>query len=363
MEVHEFTPVFLPLDQRSAREGMEKFAAGILANVLLLLLVVLSKPMESTGPIRHSSRQIVLLVPSMATARLPQIVRARMIVEKAKPRQAKLGLPQNLKVPVSPAPMAAPPLLSASASIPSPAIAPIPVRTLEAPVLKPIVGSFSEAPVRASAKIANQPARVVTGDFAKTLGAADPGRGPRLKTELGSFSDAGVASGKRSVAAEATTQDAGFSVVAVVAHSRSRLEPVRDSGFGAVDRSGARQNAAVSTVAESGFESPATKASNSRKSSAHSLEANTKAVEIFGKPRPLYTEEARRLRIEGEVLLRILFGADGKLGVQSIVRGLGHGLDENAALAAAQIQFRPATQNGLAVDQTAVIRVRFQLVN
>ncbi len=363
MEVHEFTPVFLSLEQRTAREEMEKFAAGILANALLLLLVVLSKPMESSGPIRHSSRQIVLLVPSMATAPLPQIVRARMIVEKAKPRQAKLGLLQSMKVPISPAPMPAPPLLSASASISSPAIAPIPVRTLEAPELKPIVGSFSEAPVRASVKIANQPSRIVMGDFSKTLGAADLGRVPRRKTELGSFSDAGVASGKRSVAAEASTQDAGFSVVAVVGHSRPRLELVRDSGFGAVDRSGARKKAEVSTVAESGFESPATTASNSRKSIAPSLEANTKAVEILGKPRPLYTEEARRLRIEGEVLLRILFGADGKLGVQSIVRGLGHGLDENAALAAAQIQFRPATQNGLAVDQTAVIRVRFQLAN
>lgn len=92
-----------------------------------------------------------------------------------------------------------------------------------------------------------------------------------------------------------------------------------------------------------------------------SAEFNTKAVEILGKPRPLYTEEARRLRIEGAVLLRILFGADGRLRVQSIVRGLGHGLDENAALAASQIQFRPATQNGQAIDQSAVIRVQFQL--
>ena len=92
-----------------------------------------------------------------------------------------------------------------------------------------------------------------------------------------------------------------------------------------------------------------------------SVEANTKAVEILGKTRPMYTEAARRLRIEGEVLLRILFGADGKLKVQSIMSGLGHGLDENAALSAAQIQFRPATQNGQAVDQTAIIRVRFQL--
>src|SRR2546429_2735180 len=52
---------------------------------------------------------------------------------------------------------------------------------------------------------------------------------------------------------------------------------------------------------------------------------------------PAYTEEARRLRIEGEVVLEVVFGASGKLHVVRVVRGLGHGLDENAVRAAEQI--------------------------
>ena len=139
------------------------------------------------------------------------------------------------------------------------------------------------------------------------------------------------------------------------------MEQVSDSGFGSTERSVVQKKATGAGVTSGSFDASLVAASSSRKSVANTAVPDTKAVEILGKTRPLYTEEARRLRIEGEVSLRILFGADGKLRVQSIVRGLGHGLDENAALAAAQIQFRPATQNGQAVDQTAVIRVRFQL--
>ena len=43
-----------------------------------------------------------------------------------------------------------------------------------------------------------------------------------------------------------------------------------------------------------------------------------------------YTEEARKLKLEGEVLLRVLFTAGGEPRVLEVVRGLGHGLDETA---------------------------------
>ena len=39
--------------------------------------------------------------------------------------------------------------------------------------------------------------------------------------------------------------------------------------------------------------------------------AISSAAEILLKPRPAYTDEARRLRIEGEVLLEVQFGASG----------------------------------------------------
>lgn len=87
----------------------------------------------------------------------------------------------------------------------------------------------------------------------------------------------------------------------------------------------------------------------------------TNAVEITFKPQPVYTEEARALKLEGEVLLEVLFGANGTLHVNRVVRGLGHGLDEAAIAAANKMKFKPALRMGQPVDSTAVVHVVFQL--
>jgi TonB family protein len=87
----------------------------------------------------------------------------------------------------------------------------------------------------------------------------------------------------------------------------------------------------------------------------------TTPVEILFKPQPNYTTEARGLKLEGEVLIEVMFGADGHLQVQRVVRGLGHGLDESGIEAANKIRFKPAMRNGSPVDSTAVVHVLFQL--
>jgi TonB family protein len=87
----------------------------------------------------------------------------------------------------------------------------------------------------------------------------------------------------------------------------------------------------------------------------------TSSVEITYKPQPVYTDEARRLKLEGEVLLEVSFGANGTLHVNRVVRGLGHGLDEAAAAAANKMRFKPALRMGQPVDSTAVVHVLFQL--
>jgi TonB family protein len=87
----------------------------------------------------------------------------------------------------------------------------------------------------------------------------------------------------------------------------------------------------------------------------------TTPVEITYKPNPVYTDEARQLRLEGEVLLEVMFGANGQLQVNRVVRGMGHGLDEAAMAAASKIRFKPAQRNGQPVDSTAVVHVVFQL--
>jgi TonB family protein len=85
------------------------------------------------------------------------------------------------------------------------------------------------------------------------------------------------------------------------------------------------------------------------------------AVEITYKPNPAYTDEARNQKLEGEVLLEVMFGANGQLHVNRVVRGLGHGLDETAIAAANKIRFKPATRSGQPMDSTAIVHVVFQL--
>jgi TonB family protein len=85
------------------------------------------------------------------------------------------------------------------------------------------------------------------------------------------------------------------------------------------------------------------------------------AVEILSKPRPVYTEEARRLRVEGDILLELLFTAAGEPRVLRVLKGLGHGLEAAAIESASHIGYRPATRAGEPIDQVATVRIVFQL--
>ncbi len=84
-------------------------------------------------------------------------------------------------------------------------------------------------------------------------------------------------------------------------------------------------------------------------------------VEILYKPNPVYTEEGRRLKVEGEVKLQVIFTATGKVEVLRVLEGLGHGLDEAAVRAAERIRFKPAKREGQAIDSGATLRIIFQL--
>jgi TonB family protein len=85
------------------------------------------------------------------------------------------------------------------------------------------------------------------------------------------------------------------------------------------------------------------------------------SIEVLSKPPVQYTSEARQLRIQGDVVLRVTFTAAGQVVIQGVTRGLGHGLDEEARRVAQQIRFRPATKNGQPVDSTTNITITFQL--
>jgi TonB family protein len=89
----------------------------------------------------------------------------------------------------------------------------------------------------------------------------------------------------------------------------------------------------------------------------------TLPAEITFKPRPVYTDEGRQLKIEGEVLLDVVFSATGQIRIVKVVHGLGHGLDESAVRAAEKIQFKPALRDGHPADFEAVLHIVFQLAS
>lgn len=84
-------------------------------------------------------------------------------------------------------------------------------------------------------------------------------------------------------------------------------------------------------------------------------------LEVLSKPPVRYTTQARAAKVEGDVVLRVTFTATGHVVVQSVVHGLGYGLDEEARHEAEKIRFKPATRDGHAVDLTTNITISFQL--
>jgi periplasmic protein TonB len=76
---------------------------------------------------------------------------------------------------------------------------------------------------------------------------------------------------------------------------------------------------------------------------------------------PEYSEEARKVRHEGTVVLEAVVRRDGKVDVVHLVRSLGFGLDQNAIDALKRWRFRPGTKNGTPVDVTLNVEVRFNI--
>ena len=84
-------------------------------------------------------------------------------------------------------------------------------------------------------------------------------------------------------------------------------------------------------------------------------------VRILSKPKPEYTARALERKIEGSVVLEVVFQGDGRVRVVRLLRGLGHGLDEKASAAARAIRFEAARENGLLVDTVARLEISFRM--
>ena len=226
--------------------------------------------------------------------------------------------------------------------------------TPEAPKLQPLpttmpravhTGSFGSS---ATPTVKAPPEKVQTGGFGDPAGLPGVGKqGARLTVSgLGSFDlPPGPGKGNGTGGAKGipgTVASAGFG-----------------NGIAQPAGGGSRSGQGVNT---GGFVAQQV-ATNTGKRVQDDAGQATIPVEIVYKPKPVYTEEARKLNLEGEVVLEVMFRANGELQVNRVVRGLGHGLDEAAVNAAGKIKFKPAQRNGSAVDSTAIVHVLFQLAS
>jgi TonB family protein len=193
----------------------------------------------------------------------------------------------------------------------------------------------------------SKPAREVqTGGFGDPNGVAgqgDPKRNAVTVARVGSFelpSGPGQGNG--------------------TAGSRGVSGVVRSAGFsdGVSSDRGPRGNR---TVAASGFREAVAQPDATLPLQRVDKKPDLQPVQIVFKPRPLYTAEARRRKVEGEVLLDVVFEASGALRINRVVKSLGYGLDDNALVAAQRIQFRPARRDGQPYDYAALVHIVFEL--
>ena len=80
-------------------------------------------------------------------------------------------------------------------------------------------------------------------------------------------------------------------------------------------------------------------------------------------PDPEYSEEARKAKYQGTVLVKVIVMPDGRPTNIEVIKGVGLGLDEKAVEAVRTWQFKPAMgPNGKPVATQVAIEVTFRLL-
>jgi TonB family protein len=264
----------------------------------------------------------------------PKIVMPKVQPPPEIPKQVKLDVPDQPKLPPAPPKAVTPPP-------------------------QPKVGLFSSPKPTEVANNKVQPAPKA-GGFGDPLGARpNPTSTSSQLVAVGSFNNApGTASGAgaaRKGAVAGTSFGAGVANGVPGGHDMGK---VASAGFanGIVGGTG---KPVIGAVATGGF---TTNIGNAPTQVAiKTSEPAFIPPVVISEPHPQYTVEAAQLKIQGEVTLQVRFLATGQVEVLRIVNGLGHGLDEQAKHVAEQIRFKPAIKDGHPVDHTTLIHVTFQL--
>ncbi len=308
-------------------------AGSFLTSAILhaVAIVILLSVQFGPAVVRAAQWKVSMLAPAPAIKRGPAIRKVQPRVEKI--AAARVFQPRPLERVVIPrVALEAPPVLELPRAVvpvfdaPHVTAAPAPLKT----------DNLTVAEVRTAPREANVPLK--PAGFSAT-DASRMNADSRVRSAGSSTGAFGDVQNRSAAASRGVVRSSGFSESAAVAADVAK-RPVARGAFG--DTTVAAEAAGSRATARGPTSTP---------------------VEIQFKPRPQYTEEARRLQIEGEVELEIVFEASGKLRVVRVVRGLGHGLDENAVQAAAAIRFRPAQAGGTPVDSTAMVRIIFQLAD
>ena len=78
------------------------------------------------------------------------------------------------------------------------------------------------------------------------------------------------------------------------------------------------------------------------------------------RPNPDFSEEAKRMRISGNVVLSLIVGIDGLPRDVKVEKGLGYGLDEKALEAAQKWRFQPAVKDGQPFEKEVHVEMSFR---
>jgi periplasmic protein TonB len=94
----------------------------------------------------------------------------------------------------------------------------------------------------------------------------------------------------------------------------------------------------------------------------YDIGGNVAAPVPIYEPDPQYSEEARKAKYSGTVLVEIIVDAQGNVRDAQVVKNVGMGLDEKALEAVRTWRFKPGTRGGVPVATRVAVEVYFRLL-
>ena len=359
----EFTPALF-----AASAGIEsasrnsRFAVSLLFHATVVFLLPVIAPRAALHSVLFAPRTTPLVAPVE-----PPVTPAPVQAARRAPIQAPVGHTEaRLFVPPKPARAPQPrpglresPPVIRSAEVPTAPASLAPVLPAAPSPSAPAVRTnvFAEAPAKASPPF-SVPQRAQSAGFDQVAKLVVPAT-PRGHSDAASGFDQGSPA-RSAVTGTPALQTGAFAAAGIASSTVARAGSGHPGAAGFDQLPGQPKAAPLEAVRRAGFDA-ATPAAAPKTAQSASAPARITPVEVLDKPKPAYTEEARRRNIQGTVLLDVVFTAAGQVRVLGILRPLGHGLDDAAIDAARRIRFKPAVQAGVPVDQRATLRIVFEM--